>query len=93
MLASADRASRRLYEASLCRSHAELNEALRRAYLLFAVDCWSDGWQRWSTIRGRRAADPAIELLEYANGSLLEFRHYDTCSRACSPDVLQDART
>ncbi len=58
-------------------AESESNEVLQSRISYYSDDLAVIGWNAaflYDTVQG---AEPAIQLLEYANSQLLEFRHYD----------------
>ena len=62
---------------SLPLSEAECTEALQSSISYYPTDLLVVGWVAALVYDTPEAAEPAIQLLEYANTQLLEFRHYD----------------
>ena len=58
-------------------SQSEQNEALQAALSYYPCDLLVAGWVAAFVYDTPEGAAPAIQLLEYANTQLLEFRHYD----------------
>jgi len=58
-------------------SQSEQNEALQAALSYYPSDLLVAGWVAAFVYDTPEGAVPAIQLLEYANTQLLEFRHYD----------------
>ncbi|MGC2617880.1 MAG: hypothetical protein WA414_02505, partial [Acidobacteriaceae bacterium] len=58
-------------------SEAERTEVLRSQMSYYANDLSVIGWNAAFLYDTPAGADTAIQLLEYANSQLLEFRHYD----------------
>ncbi len=58
-------------------SKEECTEALQSSLSYYPTDLLVVGWVAAFIYDNERAADSAIQLLEYANSQLLEFRHYD----------------
>src|SRR5207244_7443605 len=58
-------------------SEAERNEVLQSSMSYYPGDLLVVGWVAALVYDTPEGAAPAIELLEYANTQLLEFRHYD----------------
>jgi hypothetical protein len=56
---------------------AERNEALQSSISYYPSDLLVAGWVAALVYDTPEAAAPTIQLLEYANAQLLEFRHYD----------------
>jgi hypothetical protein len=56
---------------------SEQNEALQAALSYYPCDLLVAGWVAAFVYDTPEGAAPAIQLLEYANTQLLEFRHYD----------------
>ena len=62
---------------SMPLSEAERNEALQSSMSYYPTDLIVVGWVGALIYDTPQGAAPAIQLLEYANTQLLEFRHYD----------------
>jgi hypothetical protein len=58
-------------------SDAERTEALQSSISYYPTDLLVVGWVAALIYDTPEGAEPAIQLLEYANTQLLEFRHYD----------------
>jgi hypothetical protein len=58
-------------------SAGECNEVLHSQISYYANDVTVIGWNAAFLYDSRAGAETAIQLLEYANSQLLEFRHYD----------------
>ncbi len=58
-------------------AEAERNEALQSSMSYYPNDLLVVGWIAALVYDTPEGAEPAIQLLEYANAQLLEFRHYD----------------
>jgi hypothetical protein len=58
-------------------SPSEQTEALQAALSYYPCDLMVAGWVAALVYDTPEGAAPAIQLLEYANTQLLEFRHYD----------------
>jgi hypothetical protein len=58
-------------------SDSERNDALQTSLSYYPNDLLVVGWVAALVYDTPQGAAPAIELLEYANAQLLEFRHYD----------------
>jgi hypothetical protein len=58
-------------------SDGERAEALQSAMSYFPTDLLVTGWVSALIVDSPEGAAPTIQLLEYANTQLLEFRHYD----------------
>ncbi|HSY03887.1 MAG TPA: hypothetical protein VK819_17115 [Acidobacteriaceae bacterium] len=58
-------------------SEAECSEVMRSQMSYYANDLSVIGWNAAFLYDTPAGADTAIQLLEYANSQLLEFRHYD----------------
>ena len=58
-------------------SAGECNEVLHSQISYYANDVTVIGWNAAFLYDTRAGAETAIQLLEYANSQLLEFRHYD----------------
>jgi hypothetical protein len=58
-------------------SDAERNEALQSSMSYFPDDLLVAGWVAAFVYDTQEGAAPTMQLLEYANAQLLEFRHYD----------------
>jgi hypothetical protein len=58
-------------------SQGEVNEVLHSKTSYYADDVAIIGWNAAFLYDSRAGAETAIQLLEYANSQLLEFRHYD----------------
>jgi hypothetical protein len=61
----------------LLLSPGECNEVLQSQVSYYANDVAVIGWNAAFLLDSRAGAETAIQLLEYANSQLLEFRHYD----------------
>ncbi|HEY7615943.1 MAG TPA: hypothetical protein VH744_04005, partial [Terriglobales bacterium] len=62
---------------TLALSEAERNESLQGRISYYPNDLAVIGWNGAFIYDSASGAEPAIQLLEYANSQLLEFRHYD----------------
>jgi hypothetical protein len=62
---------------SLALSEAERNEVLQSSMSYYPSDLMVVGWVSALIYDTPQGAAPTIQLLEYANTQLLEFRHYD----------------
>jgi hypothetical protein len=62
---------------SLPLSNAERNEALQSSLSYYPEDLLVAGWVAALVYDTPDGAEPTLQLLEYANTQLLEFRHYD----------------
>jgi hypothetical protein len=62
---------------SAALAEGEQQEALNSSISYFPTDLFVAGWQAALVYDTPAAAAPFIQLLEYANTQLLEFRHYD----------------
>ena len=58
-------------------SEGEVSEVLHSQISYYANDLAVIGWNAAFVYDTAAGAEPAIQLLEYANSQLLEFRHYD----------------
>jgi hypothetical protein len=58
-------------------SQGEVNEVLHSQISYYANDVTVIGWNAAFLYDSTAGAETAIQLLEYANSQLLEFRHYD----------------
>jgi hypothetical protein len=58
-------------------SRAELNEVMQSSISYYATDLAVIGWNAAFLYDSVAGAATTIQLLEYANSQLLEFRHYD----------------
>jgi len=58
-------------------AESELNEVLQSRISYYANDLAVIGWNAAFIYDSTAGAETAIQLLEYANSQLLEFRHYD----------------
>jgi len=58
-------------------SSAECNEVLNSQVSYYASDVAVIGWNAALLFDSNAGAETSIQLLEYANSQLLEFRHYD----------------
>jgi hypothetical protein len=58
-------------------AESECNEVLQSRISYYANDLTVIGWNAAFLYDSRSGAQTAIQLLEYANSQLLEFRHYD----------------
>jgi hypothetical protein len=58
-------------------SDNERNEVLQSSLSYYPCDLMVVGWVGALVYDTPQGADPTIQLLEYANSQLLEFRHYD----------------
>jgi hypothetical protein len=58
-------------------SESECNEALQSSLSYYPTDLLVVGWVAALVYDTPEGAAPSIQLLEYANTQLLEFRHYD----------------
>jgi hypothetical protein len=58
-------------------SQGEVNEVLHSQISYYANDMTVIGWNAALLYDSTAGAETAIQLLEYANSQLLEFRHYD----------------
>ena len=71
------RRSRRLFAATGLRlSEGEVTEVLHSQISYYANDLAVIGWNAAFLYDSSAGAETAIQLLEYANSQLLEFRHY-----------------
>ena len=59
-------------------SKAELHEILESRMSYYDTDLLVVGWSAALIYDTREGAVPTLQLVEYANSQLLEFRHYDT---------------
>jgi len=62
---------------SLPLAEAERREVLQSSMSYYSTDLLVAGWVAALVYDTPEGAEPAIQLLEYANAQLLEFRHYD----------------
>lgn len=58
-------------------AESEVNEVLQSRISYYANDLAVIGWNAAFLYDTEKGAETAIQLLEYANSQLLEFRHYD----------------
>jgi len=58
-------------------AESEINEVLQSRISYYANDLTVIGWNAAFLYDSTAGAETAIQLLEYANSQLLEFRHYD----------------
>jgi hypothetical protein len=58
-------------------AESEINEVLQSRVSYYANDLTVIGWNAAFLYDSTSGAETAIQLLEYANSQLLEFRHYD----------------
>jgi hypothetical protein len=58
-------------------SHTEFQEILTASVSYYPNDLLVVGWSAAFVFDSPAAAGPTLQLLEYANAQLLEFRHYD----------------
>ena len=58
-------------------AESEINEVLQSRISYYANDLTVIGWNAAFLYDSTTGAETAIQLLEYANSQLLEFRHYD----------------
>ena len=58
-------------------AESEINEVLQSRISYYANDLTVIGWNAAFLYDSSAGAETAIQLLEYANSQLLEFRHYD----------------
>jgi hypothetical protein len=58
-------------------AESEINEVLQSRISYYANDLTVIGWNAAFLYDSTSGAETAIQLLEYANSQLLEFRHYD----------------
>ena len=58
-------------------AESECNEVLQSRISYYANDLAVIGWNAAFVYDSTSGAETAIQLLEYANSQLLEFRHYD----------------
>jgi hypothetical protein len=70
-------------------SEAERNEALQSSLSYYPNDMLVVGWVAALVYDTPEGAAPAIQLLEYANTQLLEFRHYDDLLTRVLGDVYK----
>ena len=74
---------------SAALAEAECNEALQSRLSYYPNDLIVVGWVAALIYDSTEGATPAIELLEYANTQLLEFRHYDEVLTRVLADVYK----
>ena len=74
-------------------SEAERNEVLQSSMSYYPGDLLVVGWVAALVYDTPEGAAPAIELLEYANTQLLEFRHYDDVLTRVLGDVYRMLET
>lgn len=67
----------------------ERAEALQSGLSYYPADLLVVGWLAAFVCDTTEGAEPAIQLLEYANGQLLEFRHYDDVLSRILQDVYK----
>lgn len=70
-------------------SEAERNEALQSTMSYYPGDLLVAGWVAALVYDTAEGAAPTIQLLEYANTQLLEFRHYDDLLTRVLADVYK----
>ena len=70
-------------------AQAEQNDALQAALSYYPSDLLVVGWMGAFVYDTPEAAAPTIQLLEYANTQLLEFRHYDEVLTRVLNDVYR----
>jgi hypothetical protein len=70
-------------------SATERNEALQANMSYYATDLLVAGWTAAVVYDTPEGAAPTIQLLEYANTQLLEFRHYDEVLTRVLGDVYK----
>ena len=70
-------------------SASERNEALQASMSYYATDLLVAGWTAAVVYDTPEGAAPTIQLLEYANTQLLEFRHYDEVLTRVLADVYK----
>lgn len=70
-------------------SPAERNEVLQSSMSYYPADLLVVGWVAAFVYDTPHAAQPTIELLEYANSQLLEFRYYDEVLTRVLADVYK----
>jgi len=58
-------------------AESEINEVMRSRISYYATDLAVIGWNAAFIYDSPSGAETAVQLLEYANSQLLEFRHYD----------------
>jgi len=70
-------------------SDAERNEVLQASMSYYPTDLLVAGWVAALVYDNPQGAAPTIQLLEYANTQLLEFRHYDDLLTPVLQDVYK----
>ena len=70
-------------------SHAERQEVLQSSMSYYQADLLVVGWVAAFVYDTPEAALPTIDLLEYANSQLLEFRYYDEVLTGVLTDVYK----
>jgi hypothetical protein len=70
-------------------SDGERREALRASMSYFPDDLLVVGWVAAFVYDTQEGAEPTMQLLEYANAQLLEFRHYDDLLTGVLEDVYK----
>ena len=70
-------------------SAGERNEALQASMSYYATDLLVAGWTAAVVYDTPEGAAPTIQLLEYANTQLLQFRHYDDVLTKVLADVYK----
>lgn len=74
---------------SISLSEAERNEVLQASMSYYPSDLMVVGWVSALVYDTPQGAAPTIQLLEYANTQLLEFRHYDDVLTRVLQDVYK----
>jgi len=72
-----ERIARIVRGESAALAEAERREVLQSSMSYYPTDLLVAGWVAALVYDTPEGAEPAIQLLEYANAQLLEFRHYD----------------
>src|SRR5262249_18324460 len=70
-------------------AQAEVSEALQTSMSYYPCDLLVVGWIAALVYDSAEGGAPAIQLLEYANTQLLEFRHYDDVLTRVLEDVYK----
>ena len=73
-------------------AESETNEVLQSRISYYANDLAVIGWNAAFIYDSTAGAETAIQLLEYANSQLLEFRHYDAAAHRRAGPRLHAAR-
>lgn len=70
-------------------SDSQVQEILRSSVSYYPSDLLIAGWNGAVVYDSPEAANPTLQLLEYANTQLLEFRHYDSVLQRLSVELYR----